>query len=364
MKMINALKILVLLCLLGMSTQSQALNTEETIYADLMTRNNAIHVKVAAQSIFNKNMGNVELTDIAAEVLNQSLNGSINLDVDIQSWLAKAVGASGNLRYNDFLTSVIDSDVPGKLVKFTKQARDNLVKKSTDTFIPGKLKLAEVVDKIAKDKLNAKSSLTREQFNMVYPGDTVNKALDTLGMPDNISVVFANKRQAWLGTVRYSMLSISYQKLGTLNFEYFGDQGNWIVDNVKQAYREVTSSSSAADAASVRNHQMMGNNPNAVRGYIKRIMNQGGGTQLDMDLAAERLYSDLNTRSYVDTLSWACKLLAMSGNSRYRTVLEYTMENSEFRKLRNYAHKSVKQITGGNDKQYTKGDVFKAATAK
>jgi len=65
-----------------------------------------------------------------------------------------------------------------------------------------------------------------------------------------------------------------------------------------------------------------------MRSYIRTIIDQGSATELDLNITAERLYQDIKNESFTDTLSWACKLLATSGNSRYTSVFEYTIEQS------------------------------------
>lgn len=225
----HILALLALISLLGFATPSQALSVEETIYAELLTRKNAAHIKVGAQSLFNKNITNVELVDIAAEALALSLDGKITLKIDDQAWITKALGASKNLRYYDFLTTIIDSDVHGKLIKYSKKARGALETKGGGTFVKGKINLRDLAKKISQDKKKITSNATEDDFLDVYSGDTLDQVLDALGAPNRVSVVFGTATRAWVGTVRYSMLSLKFKNLGTLNFEFGKEIGQWIV---------------------------------------------------------------------------------------------------------------------------------------
>lgn len=76
-------------------------------------------------------------------------------------------------------------------------------------------------------------------------------------------------------------------------------------------------------------------------------------------MAAERLYTNLNDDDYLDTLSWICRLLGLSGTDRYRATLEYVIANADARKLRKYAQKALKRTTTGSGVQYQAGDVLK-----
>lgn len=358
MELVRMKKILVWVTLslvLFAGQKVNAMDREEQLYAELLMRDNTLHVKVAAQSIYNKKIENIELVDIAAEVLGQSVMQGNSLNTDTQAWLAKAIGASGNQRYTNFLNKILDLDVTSKLKKYVKKSLKHLVNKSDTEFILGKINLAAASSVIDKNQLVSKPVATQDSFNSVHTGDTINQVFGKLGNPDNIEVVFGTKRQHWVGDVSYSMLKLVYKELGKLNL-YFSlkSQNDWVV-------RQVLSDKPFDGQLS--QHPMMDESPLMVRSYIKGLIQQTSATELDRDLIAERLYRDLNNEDFADALSWGCKLLGLSGNGRYRSVLESTIENSTLRKLRKYAKKSLKKIPQGDVKQYQQGNVYKKLSA-
>ena len=99
---------------------SKAGQIEDLIYADLLTPGNSVHIKVAAQSIYNKQLTNQKLHDLVAQWLSQSVDGTTVLNVDTQSWLAKALGTSETTRYQKLLNSIVNSSADSKFKKHTR----------------------------------------------------------------------------------------------------------------------------------------------------------------------------------------------------------------------------------------------------
>jgi len=53
---------------------------------------------------------------------------------------------------------------------------------------------------------------------------------------------------------------------------------------------------------------------------------------------------NLDDGNHVDSMAWLCKLLGASGNKEYKKTLEEVAENSQSRKIRRYAEKSLKNM--------------------
>ncbi|NRA72814.1 MAG: hypothetical protein HRU24_17590 [Gammaproteobacteria bacterium] len=329
---------------------SKAGQIEDLIYADLLTRGNSVHIKVSAQSIYNKQLNNQRLHDLAAQLLAQSLDGTTALNVDTQSWLAKALGTCETTRYQKLLNSIISSGADSKLKKYTRLALEQMGNKSAPSFVKGAVDMKEAANRVKKEQAKHSSKATAETFSKVYTADTIDDVINKLGMPDDVDVTFGTRR-TWGITATYSMLNIKYQDLGNFIFNFSGKgTKNWLVKRIV---------STSLHRGDLSHHPMLSESPQLMRGHIRSIIKQGTATELDRDIAAERLYAGQNDDDFIDTLSWACKLLGTSGNTRYRKVLEHTIEHAGSRKLKKYAKKSLRQLGSGTEPQYQQGDIYK-----
>jgi len=338
------------LCVSLLSAKAFALDNELFIYETLLSQNNSTHAKVAAQSIHNKGIQNLALSDMVAQVLLDSMGNGKKQAIDTQAWLLKALGASKSKRYQKLIVSIIESGADSKVRKYAKQALANLSQPSESSFRDGDIDLKNIAAAVAKKKSNLKPKATKALFNQVYTGDTIEKVIESLGLPPRVDVNFATKRQ-WGITASYSMLSFKYKDLGSIVFYFESGLANWTVRKIDN---------SAPFSGELSKHPIMSSNASVLRAYVRGAIKQTNATALDFDLAAERLYSGLEDDDFVDALSWTCKFLATSGSSTYRQVLVHTMETAGSSKLRKYAKKSLSQLPVGDAKQYQKGDVFKA----
>ncbi|WP_199610923.1 hypothetical protein [Flocculibacter collagenilyticus] len=332
------------------SHSSRALEQEHLIYADLLTRNNSTHVKVAAQSIYNKQVDNQELFEIAAQVLAESLTDDIKLDEDTKAWVVKAVGVSKSKRYEKLLLSIKKGGYSSKLKKYTKKTLKILTKSADSSFHRGDVSLQEVATRIANQHKTLTDVATEEKFASVFLGDSINQVIDKLGMPNKVRIAFGSRKQPWVGRVTYSMLAFNYEDLGSIVMHFVsGDIDNWQVRSID---------SKKSFSGELSQHPMMTKDFGQMRAYIRELVKNASATPLDLDIAAERLYTDIHKEEYIDTLAWACRLLGVNGTSRYKNTLLYVIENSSYRKLRKYAKSSLKKLPKGDEEQYQQGEIF------
>ncbi len=327
-----------------------AFEGEHRIYADLLTSKNSAQIKVAAKSIYNKKIRTRALTDLAAEVLAQIVDRKFHIDEDTTAWVAKVIGVSKSQRYTSFLELAKASDISRKVKKHISNSLDDLTQPSGTTFVKGRVDLAEVIKTLNEQKKQQLNAVVPDNFKKVAIGSTINHVIKTLGMPTDYAITFGSRRQPWVGTIHYSMLNLIFADQGSFILHYVAKSTNWIVKSIKPG---------AQFAGDLASHPMMSSSPQMMRSYIKTLVKQSNATQLDRDIAAERLYTDLHNEEFIDTLSWACRLLGLSGTDRYRSTLSYVSQNSRFRKLEKYARKTLKQLPAGSSEQYKQGDVLK-----
>jgi hypothetical protein len=133
------------LCLLVSGACFAALDAAEVSYVDRLIKGGPGSIRDVAQSIYNTGNKNVEVLDIAAEVLIERYPtaGEDQGNVDASAWLCRALGASGNVRYRALLDKISDDKaVHRKLRGHCEKAAKGLPKVASDSYVPGTVNLA------------------------------------------------------------------------------------------------------------------------------------------------------------------------------------------------------------------------------
>ena len=124
----------------------------------------------------------------------------------------------------------------------------------------------------------------------------------------------------------------------------------------------------AADVIEQRNIDRLVNGGAAsIRSASESLYHAGSTNREVLDVVAEVLLSKYQSgggSTHIDAMSWAAKALGQSGDARYRAVLEEVVSNSPNKKLKKYAKKSLKGISGSSAKPYKKGAVSLSALQK
>lgn len=133
---------------LGSLNSYAALNPSEERLVNMMTSGNLRELKGAAKEIHSRRLTNPEVLDVAAEILLQLYPNAWDGQIDTLSWLARALGHSGQARYYEVITEVIDGAPHKKLRKHAKKAIKELTKTtSTDGVTQYKKGMKKVVKK-------------------------------------------------------------------------------------------------------------------------------------------------------------------------------------------------------------------------
>jgi len=110
--------------------------------------------------------------------------------------------------------------------------------------------------------------------------------------------------------------------------------------------------------------------------YISKLANGGASsirsaaesmyhTHVDdrevLDVAAEVLLTNYeekaSNKSYMDALSWVCKAIGQSGDSRYYSTLTTVSSNADNRSLKKHCKKAHKKMSDVTDEPYQQGSV-------
>ena len=119
-------RFIIVLCVALFSINSFALDNVEKHYVDLMLKGDLRSLKVAAKRIRSAHITNTQVLDVAAEVLLQTYPSTYKAQLDTLSWLAHALGQSGNGRYFNVLNEVAEKTTFKKLRRHAKKARKRM----------------------------------------------------------------------------------------------------------------------------------------------------------------------------------------------------------------------------------------------
>lgn len=147
------MKKMIISCLLSVwiafSTFAELAPQEQQV-VDMMLSGDMQQLKNAAQTIQNTQITNVQVLDIAAEILLKKYPHAYSADVDTLSWVARAIGASGNARYTSVLREVYGAATERKLKRHTKSALGDIDEASVPQYKAGTYSLPESL--YAKEK--------------------------------------------------------------------------------------------------------------------------------------------------------------------------------------------------------------------
>lgn len=116
----------------------------------------------------------------------------------------------------------------------------------------------------------------------------------------------------------------------------------------------------ALDASGQRYvNQLVQGGPVSIRDAAQSIYHSGYRDTETLDVAAEVLLQKYRTASdstSADALAWVCKALGISGNGRYKPVLDEVVANSNNSKLDRHCEKAADSLSPGGA-AYTAGSV-------
>ena len=178
------------------------------------------------------------------------------------------------------------------------------------------------------------SELTKtEIFLKISGGETLELVTEKLGTPDNIQEV---KASIFAGPPAHNYTVYEYKGLGKVQF--FGVQPKQLtVEKVIRNARFINEDISAlknrintSDAVELRLQ---------AQEYYKT---ETPDTEV-LDIFSEKIWREKNNKNsdMIDAVSWFCKNIGKSKNSRYRLFLETVSHESTIRKIQNHAKSNL-----------------------
>ncbi len=130
------------------ATSAWALDEAGTRYVKMFANGGPTSIRSAAESIYNTGNTDQEVLDAAAETLltNFRKNASSETYADAMAWLCRALGNSGNARYQPVLAEVA-ANAPGRKIKrYCDRAAGELPKSGAEPYVAGSFDLAKYKD--------------------------------------------------------------------------------------------------------------------------------------------------------------------------------------------------------------------------
>jgi hypothetical protein len=166
-----------------------ALNAVQQRYITMLTTGGPISIREAAASIYNTGEKNQTVLDTMAEVLLENYKKTGRDEVDALSWIAKALGRSGNGRYHDALKEAADKSGQRKLERYAGQALEELGNAgSVEQYKRGMVSLARLKKEARKaERVEApvarRGKRGRQPLSVVKEGMSMQEVYDLVGPP-------------------------------------------------------------------------------------------------------------------------------------------------------------------------------------
>jgi hypothetical protein len=154
---------------------------------EMLVRGGPESQREAAQNIYNGIDRNPDVLDVVAELLLQTYQRPGFIEVDATSWMCKALGASGDVRYKGVLQQIADKASERKVRKYAEQSLAMLPQGNAAPYIAGTVDLA----KLRAGALQAQEPQKSEAAKGGAPGAGGNGAFDRITIGMSMDEVFA-----------------------------------------------------------------------------------------------------------------------------------------------------------------------------
>jgi len=184
------IRLLALSLVLLLLTTVPLLASQRTI--DMLVRGGPESQRQAAQDVYNGIERNPDVLDVIAEVLAQGYQRPGHIQIDATSWMCKALGASGNVRYRDLLQRVAETAADRKVRKYALQSLEMLPPGSGEPYVAGTVDLSRLRDRsTGEDQAprhddpgqGPRETVAQEGFERIRHGMSMEEVFDRLGPP-------------------------------------------------------------------------------------------------------------------------------------------------------------------------------------
>lgn len=324
------------------------------VYALLLASAKPDDVKIGARSIQQDQIKDPALLDLVAARLclyvqgedEQGMDESDNLDG--VSWLAKALGSSGDAKYRPLLEQALKKTDRDKNKKYIGESLAMLPVASTaQGVMPSCPTLADFRAQALGGRTPAKLSLDAETgFKEKTPLDEV---IQRLGAPTTARYIEYTIRRPFVGPLHFDDMQVSYLNGATILFDY--DDG-WKVAKVTPNAQDPAADPASPDAALLDG--LLSGDKDVVSDTADGMQDKQYYPVEVLDAAARRIWRqrDMTGGDTLDALDDLCDFLANSHNPRYRTFLGTLVRQSQVKKVQKYAQEALDALPAGDAEQF------------
>ncbi|PWK51973.1 hypothetical protein [Pleionea mediterranea] len=352
---------LIFICTLSTSAQAneplkaESYSGKSALYAYMLTSNNSETIRLVGKSIVKDNVIDPKLLDLAALKIFTMSEVTSDLDVDAASWLANALKAKGQAKHASLLDLTYDKAKSRKFKSYIRKAQNKLPKLKVKTNLEGdKSSLKNLHEDLLKKFKNDKTPKKGDvELNM-----SIDEVVSTIGYPFDVKAVNkTTKSMPFIGRIKYTHMEAYFDQIGQVVFDREDKEHWYVIDVIKNSN---ISDNMLDDQLGKFKQALFSEDALLLRKTAKSIIKQNLFSPELLDYAAERI---LTTKTYssdymVDAISWVCKALAASDNSRYYSALKTVAESSTSSKVRGYAESSYEQLNASDKNQYSQGMIY------
>ena len=321
----------------------------------LLLSQSDFEVRLAAKSLYRLGSNRQFVLDLAAEVTWTACSGSRTMKPDTLSWLVKALGSTKQVRYGALLDYCRANTTDEKVVKYLTEARGRLEGTATSVFEGGKMDLRQMRDQFAKSGAARRDQQAAKQFDGLRRGRPLEAVYSGLGVPDDVNGVnVPGRKVGHIVNVRTSedMVVFVYGGLGTIHFVYDEEKTDWLLAEAKSDRDLIWARQGGRFVAS---EELITEGDNSqLRDVLRQLRKQDTIERVTLDRVADRIYqSRLDPDDELaDTLAHLCRILAESGEGRYKQLLLEVSDTAAERTLRRHAGKAANQLPDTTEERY------------
>lgn len=321
-------------------------------FSVLLVSYNTAEVKLAGQSIAEQGIKDPALLDLVAErfCIYADRDGDMDKDApdnsETVSWLAGALGQSGDGKYRPMLEKALQKTQSKKNRKYFTKALAQLPAASASPYTPKCGSLEELRSQVLSSR--APAAVDAAKLSGIKEGQGLDTVYQQAGLPTEVRRFGYRIHRPFVGGIDEDGIELQYGGAGHIQFE--GDD-NWQVSGVFVNVVDPAADPNSPDKALM--DKVLSGDPDTYSQAAQDMIDNRQFPQDVLDAAARRVWKqrDASDGDAVDGLAWLCKLLGSSGNMRYRTVLSAVADKAAEKKLRKYAKESLEMLPAGDVEQ-------------
>lgn len=306
---------------------------------------------IAERIIYDDELPNLEISDVAAEVLLARI-GDPEYPLDNKIRLLRIVKAAKSKRYDAIVRRVQELEPSNAKANWARAARLPMFRDDDAEYVPGSIDIRALVENVEDAALAAKPTTAQGRHLLQFPGGSIEELFQWAGRPHH---VVSDQRRVSDGIihVKFQRIDFYYRGLGRVTYHYRSTQRDWMFKEVvadplafeeEFPYRQRAAQLGMPDPLTLEMIQLVSNYPASMRVALQMNFRRSMRPLEFMDTAAEildRQFKSAKDFDTVDVHAWICRLLATYGGSRYEAILQRVAAETTDSKLRRFARMPI-----------------------